>query len=68
MLRFLESRTDKPILIGTWADATWAIAFYQRNGYRVLPGHEKDRLLRKYWTIGERQVVTSVVLANEKWT
>ena len=68
LLRFLESRTDKPILIGTWADATWAIAFYQRNGYRVLPGHEKDRLLRKYWTIGERQVVTSVVLANEKWT
>lgn len=68
LLRFLESRTDKPILIGTWADATWAVAFYRRNGYRVLPEDEKNRLLRKYWTIGERQVVTSVVLANERWT
>jgi len=68
LLRFLESTTEKPILIGTWADATWAIAFYKKNGYRLLPGKEKNRLLRKYWTISKRQVVTSVVLANKRWT
>lgn len=67
LLRFLESTTEKPILIGTWADATWAIAFYEKNGYRLLPEREKNRLLRKYWTIPERQVVTSVVLANKRW-
>jgi N-acetylglutamate synthase-like GNAT family acetyltransferase len=67
LLHFLESTTGKPILIGTWADATWAVAFYQKNGYRLLSEKEKNRLLRKYWTIPERQVVTSVVLANNKW-
>ncbi len=64
LLRQLESATRKPILIGTWAAATWAIAFYQKNGYRPLPEDEKNRLLRKYWTIPERQVETSVVLAK----
>ena len=68
LLHFLESTTEKPILIGTWADATWAIEFYKKNGYRLLPEKEKNRLLRKYWTISERQVVTSVVLANNKYT
>jgi N-acetylglutamate synthase-like GNAT family acetyltransferase len=68
LLCFLESTTEKPILIGTWADATWAIAFYKKNGYRLLPEKEKNRLLRKYWTISKRQVVTSVVLANKRWT
>ncbi len=59
--------TEKPILIGTWADATWAVAFYQRNGYRLLAEMEKNRLLRRYWRIPERQVETSVVLADRKW-
>lgn len=68
LLRFLESGAEKPILIGTWAGAEWAIAFYRKNGYRLLPEDEKNRLLRKYWTIPERQVATSVVLANGKWT
>ena len=68
LLRSLESITEKPILIGTWADATWAIAFYKKNGYRLLPEKEKNRLLRKYWTIPERQVVTSELLANKRWT
>ncbi|MDI6763141.1 MAG: GNAT family N-acetyltransferase [Thermodesulfobacteriota bacterium] len=68
LLRFLESTTEKPILIGTWADATWAVGFYEKNGYRLLPEKEKNRLLRKYWTIPERQVITSVVLANKRWT
>jgi GNAT superfamily N-acetyltransferase len=67
LLRFLESTTQKPVLIGTWADATWAIAFYKKNGYRLLSEEEKNQLLGKYWTITERQVVTSVVLANKKW-
>src|SRR4030042_2588123 len=68
LLRFLESTTQKPVLIGTWADATWAIAFYKKNGYRLLSEEEKNQLLRKYWTITERQVVTSLVLANKRWT
>lgn len=67
LLRFLESKTEKPILIGTWADASWAIEFYKRNGYRLLPEEEKNQLLRKYWKIPERQVLTSVVLANKRW-
>ena len=67
LLRYLESRTEKPILIGTWAAATWAVAFYEKNGYRLLPQEEKNRLLREYWTIPERQVETSVVLANDRW-
>jgi N-acetylglutamate synthase-like GNAT family acetyltransferase len=65
LLRFLESLTEKPLLIGTWAVATWAIAFYQKNGYRLVPPDEKERLLRTYWSIPERQVETSVVLERE---
>jgi N-acetylglutamate synthase-like GNAT family acetyltransferase len=67
LLRHLEAATEKPILIGTWAAATWAVAFYQRSGYRLLPEDEKNRLLRTYWRIPERQVETSVVLADGKW-
>jgi hypothetical protein len=52
--------------LGTWAAATWAIRFYQSQGFRVL-GKEKDDLLRLYWTIPERQITESVVLANERW-
>ena len=67
LLRHVEALTNKPILIGTWADASWAVDFYQRNGFTVLPADEKDRLLQKYWSIPERQVETSVVLADERW-
>ena len=67
LLRFLEQRTDKPILIGTWDDAKWAISFYQKHGYHLLEGEEKDRLLRRFWSISERQIETSVVLASDKW-
>ena len=67
LLRHVEGLTEKPTLIGTWADASWAIAFYQRNGYRVVPNQYKDALLRKYWSIPSRQVETSVVLANARW-
>ena len=67
LLHFLESLSEKPILIGTWADATWAIRFYQKNGYRLLEEDEKNRLLKTYWSIPERQVETSVVLADGKY-
>jgi GNAT superfamily N-acetyltransferase len=53
--------TDE-VLVGTWADATWAIRFYEKHGFRLVSSREKDRLLRKYWSINERQVETSVVL------
>ena len=67
LLQFLESRSDKPILIGTWADAHWAVSFYQKHGYRLLDTPEKNALLRQFWSIPDRQVETSVVLANGKW-
>jgi N-acetylglutamate synthase-like GNAT family acetyltransferase len=64
LLRHVTGSVGKPILIGTWADASWAIDFYRRNGFSVVPSPEKDRLLRKYWSIPDRQVETSVVLAS----
>jgi GNAT superfamily N-acetyltransferase len=66
LLKHLEDLTDKPILVGTWKDASWAIAFYRKNGYYLVSEAEKDRLLSKYWSIPERQIETSVVLANQK--
>jgi N-acetylglutamate synthase-like GNAT family acetyltransferase len=68
LLRHVEALVDKPILIGTWAAASWAIQFYERNGFTVVSSDEKDRLLRTYWSIPTRQIETSVVLANERWT
>jgi hypothetical protein len=67
-LRHVQSLVDKPILIGTWAAASWAIDFYQRNGFTVVPSGVKDRLLRTYWSIPDRQIETSVVLADGRWT
>lgn len=67
LLAHLRSQTDCPILIGTWADADWAIRFYERHGFQVVPQDEKARLLRTYWSIPERQVETSVVLADRTW-
>lgn len=68
LLRHLEGLTPKPILIGTWAAATWAIGFYEKNGYRLLPRAEIERLLRRFWSISQRQIETSVVLANASWS
>jgi GNAT superfamily N-acetyltransferase len=67
LLRHVEGLADKPVLIGTWADASWALDFYRRNGYTVVPEAEKDRLLRVYWSVPERQIETSVVLADPRW-
>jgi GNAT superfamily N-acetyltransferase len=66
LLRYLSELTIKPILIGTWADATWAIEFYQKHGFGLVGYEEKERLLRKYWKIPVRQIETSVVLANHE--
>ena len=68
LLRHIEALVDKPLLIGTWADASWAIDFYRRNGFALVAGADKDRLLRKYWSIPARQMETSVVLADRRWT
>ena len=68
LLGHVRSLVDKPVLIGTWAAASWAVDFYRRNGFRVVSPAEKDRLLRCYWSIPERQVETSVVLADPRWT
>jgi len=67
LLSHLEELTQKPVLIGTWADASWAISFYTKNGYTLLSKAETVELLQKYWSIPERQVITSVVLADRKW-
>jgi N-acetylglutamate synthase-like GNAT family acetyltransferase len=67
LLRHAEGLVDKPILIGTWGSASWAIDFYRRNGFTVVSSGEKDRLLQTYWSIPARQIETSVVLANGRW-
>jgi N-acetylglutamate synthase-like GNAT family acetyltransferase len=67
LLVHLRKLTKDPVLIGTWADAVWAIRFYERHGFRRVSDEEKDRLLKRYWNIPERQVETSVVLADPQW-
>ena len=67
LLEHLRAISATPVLIGTWADAKWAIEFYQKHGFRLLGKEEINKLLRKYWTIPDRQVETSVVLASADW-
>lgn len=67
LLVHLSELTSKPILIGTWADAVWAINFYKKNGFNQVSPEEKEYLLRKYWAIPLRQIETSVVLASSNW-
>ena len=67
LLRHAASLTQKPLLVGTWANAAWAVEFYQRNGFTLLGDEDKDCLLRTYWSIPERQIETSVVLADRRW-
>jgi GNAT superfamily N-acetyltransferase len=62
LLAHLVSLPHQPLLVGTWADASWAVRFYQRHGFQLVSQEERDRLLRRYWRIPERQVDTSVVL------
>jgi GNAT superfamily N-acetyltransferase len=67
LLSALRKHTTCPVLIGTWAAAVWAVRFYENHGFRMVTQEEKERLLRKYWSIPERQVETSVVLADRRW-
>jgi GNAT superfamily N-acetyltransferase len=67
LLSRLQEQATGPLLVGTWADALWAIRFYQRHGFQLVDAEEKDRLLKQYWTVPERQIETSVVLADRKW-
>lgn len=67
LLAHLEQATEKPILIGTWVDATWAISFYQKHGYKRVSEAQKNILLERYWNVPEPQVEASVVLADKSW-
>jgi GNAT superfamily N-acetyltransferase len=64
LLERLARSTSRRILVGTWAAADWAIAFYRRHGFELVSPERKAELLRTYWTIPERQIETSVVLAK----
>lgn len=65
LLSFLLVKQDGPVLVGTWADASWAIRFYERHGFALCNRQETVRLLNTYWTVSERQIETSVVLRRE---
>ncbi|MCH8815669.1 MAG: GNAT family N-acetyltransferase [Chloroflexi bacterium] len=67
LLSFLRKQTSRPMLIGTWAEATWAIHFYEGHGFRLVSPEEKDELLRRFWSVPDRQAQESVVLADERW-
>jgi uncharacterized membrane protein/GNAT superfamily N-acetyltransferase len=67
LLTHLKVLTRRPVLVGTWAAAEWAVLFYERHGFRLLPKDETVRLLKAYWDIPERQTETSVVLADAAW-
>jgi len=62
LLSHLRKLSDRPVLLGTWADAHWAVRFYEKHGFVLVSNKEKDLLLKKYWKIPERQIETSVVL------
>ena len=64
LLAHLRGESERPMLVGTWADATWAIRFYQRHGFELVARSAVPSLLRTYWSIPDRQIETSVVLAN----
>ena len=67
LLSTLHEQTARPILVGTWADAVWAIRFYEKHGFGLVSSEEKNRLLRRYWSVPERQIEASVVLADRNW-
>ena len=64
LLAHLARSSTRRMLVGTWADADWAVRFYRRHGFELASPERKTELLRSYWTIPERQIETSVVLAN----
>ena len=65
LLAHLRTLASGPVLVGTWADASWAIQFYQKHGFRlVAPREEKNALLKRYWTVPDEQAAVSVVLVD----
>ena len=62
LMHLLSMARTSEVLVGTWEAASWAVRFYEKHGFRLVSKEEKNRLLRKYWNIPERQVETSVVL------
>jgi GNAT superfamily N-acetyltransferase len=64
LLGQLRQLSTRRILVGTWQAAGWAIRFYERHGFALVTPAQKTVLLKTYWNIPERQVETSVVLAN----
>jgi GNAT superfamily N-acetyltransferase len=68
LIAHLRGQVFRPILVGTWTAATWAIRFYERHGFHLVPEATKALLLRSYWTVSERQIETSVVLAAPRLT
>jgi GNAT superfamily N-acetyltransferase len=64
LLKHLRLMSARPMLVGTWAAADWAIRFYRRHGFELVSPERKTALLRTYWSIPERQIETSVVLAS----
>jgi GNAT superfamily N-acetyltransferase len=64
LLEHLASRSTRPMLVGTWAAAEWAIRFYRRHGFEPVSAERGAALLERYWSIPGRQVETSVVLAG----
>jgi N-acetylglutamate synthase-like GNAT family acetyltransferase len=67
LLEHLIDKSDRPVLIGTWKDASWAIKFYSKHGFTQVSEVEKNILLPKYWNISERQIEASVVLVDNKY-
>jgi N-acetylglutamate synthase-like GNAT family acetyltransferase len=67
LLRELVESSAKPILIGTWKAADWAIRFYEKHGFTQVSEEDKNRLLKTFWNIPERQIETSVVLKDQRY-
>lgn len=67
LLSHLRGLARAPVLVGTWADAAWAIKFYEKNGFERVSPQERDWLLTRYWTVPEQQRKASVVLADGAW-
>ena len=64
LLEHLLRSATRRLLVGTWAAAEWAIRFYRRHGFEPVSPERTAVLLQTYWAIPERQIETSVVLAN----
>ncbi len=68
LLDHVRGQTDRPVLVGTWRAATWAVRFYEHRGFVLVDPSLKDTLLRRYWTVSDRQIAESVVLADARAT